>query len=390
MDHVIISLGLEAIDRITALADPVICNLQITQCYSELSAVMAERTARNANWCTFATWASRQAGQTIRKEDLASMLEAMRSNASAAAMPQPSLAAAQQAGALHQAAEILKIVWEVINPAEAFERASQAVARGNQKVFVEIGREFARFYQACLEAPAFDGEQFDSFCEQLRPGDPPDGQRYLRQAFAHYYQALFVQDAKTRAELMLLANLEIGFHEQIRLQPEIREALDAGFVDASQFNRRLARAILLQPGRLPLLRFFVQRLFGRLKPFETLINAFIEQLRQQARLLITWRMMGLKISTIRLRLGEDLPAKFPPLLQHIENVELQRLLAQIDPTPDSPRQSGAVDWADLPDRIHFIAELFRRYQLEEILWAPPFAPEQVAALKDGHLPLGRL
>src|SRR3990170_1084722 len=155
--NVIISPGLEAIDRITALADAVICNLQITQCYSELSAVMAERMARNANWCTFATWASRQAGQTIRKEDLARMLEAMRSNASVAAMPQPSLAAAQQAGALHQTAEILKIVWEVVNPAEAFERASQAVARGNQKVFAEIGREFARFYQACQEAPAFDG-----------------------------------------------------------------------------------------------------------------------------------------------------------------------------------------------------------------------------------------
>ena len=100
--------------------------------------------------------------------------------------------------------------------------------------------------------------------------------------------------------------------------------------------------------------------------------------------------MRLEISTLRLRLGEDLAAGFPPLLQHIENVELQRLLAQIDPTPDSPRQSGAADWADLPDRIHFIAELFRCYQLEQILWAPPFRPDQVAVLKDGHLPLGRL
>jgi hypothetical protein len=32
---------------------------------------MTKRLGPCANWCTFATWASRQAGQTIRGEDLA-------------------------------------------------------------------------------------------------------------------------------------------------------------------------------------------------------------------------------------------------------------------------------------------------------------------------------
>ena len=32
-----------------------------------------------------------------------------------------------------------------LNPASAFARAGDAVARGNKKVFEEIGREFARF-----------------------------------------------------------------------------------------------------------------------------------------------------------------------------------------------------------------------------------------------------
>src|SRR3990172_5182182 len=63
------------VDRIASLADPVIRNLQITQCYHELSAALAERTGLSANWCTFAAWASRQAGQTIRKEDLVRALE---------------------------------------------------------------------------------------------------------------------------------------------------------------------------------------------------------------------------------------------------------------------------------------------------------------------------
>lgn len=63
------------VERIRAVGDPVLRNLQITQCYHELSAAMAGRTGPGANWCTFATWASKQAGQTIRREDLARTLE---------------------------------------------------------------------------------------------------------------------------------------------------------------------------------------------------------------------------------------------------------------------------------------------------------------------------
>lgn len=53
-----------------AIASPVVRNLEITHCYGRLSAAMEQRTGRCANWCTFATWASRQAGRTIRGEDL--------------------------------------------------------------------------------------------------------------------------------------------------------------------------------------------------------------------------------------------------------------------------------------------------------------------------------
>ena len=64
------------VDRIAALTDPVLRNLQITQCYCELSRALAARIdGKPANWCTFATWASKQAGQTIRREDLARAFE---------------------------------------------------------------------------------------------------------------------------------------------------------------------------------------------------------------------------------------------------------------------------------------------------------------------------
>ncbi|MFL5899926.1 MAG: hypothetical protein ACJ75S_01830, partial [Solirubrobacterales bacterium] len=59
----------EEVGRIAALPDPVIRNLQITECYSRLAAAVADGRP-GANWCTFATWASRQAGGTIRGEDM--------------------------------------------------------------------------------------------------------------------------------------------------------------------------------------------------------------------------------------------------------------------------------------------------------------------------------
>ena len=60
--------------RICAIANPLVRNLQITDCYARLSRAFAARTGQRANWCTFATWASRQAGRTIRGEDLGDTL----------------------------------------------------------------------------------------------------------------------------------------------------------------------------------------------------------------------------------------------------------------------------------------------------------------------------
>ena len=56
--------------RIAALADPIARNRQITQAYHDLAVALARRLPGGANWCAVATWASRQAGQSIRGEDL--------------------------------------------------------------------------------------------------------------------------------------------------------------------------------------------------------------------------------------------------------------------------------------------------------------------------------
>ncbi|MBZ0277832.1 MAG: hypothetical protein K8I60_16920 [Anaerolineae bacterium] len=376
------------VDRIAALSDPVIRNLQITQCYHELALAMTARTGISANWCVFATWASKQAGQTIRKEDVARTLE----NMLFAAESLPDIAAsAQSLGSNHTEAEIQESVIEVLNPLAAFNRASDAVGRGNRKVYEEIGREFARFYALCLNDTAFDAKKITGFCEALRPGEPPEGQQYLRQAFTRYYQALFEGDAKTRAELMLLANIEIGYHEQTRLQPEIAEAMNAAFIDFRQFRRRLLKALFPYNGWLAEIRLFLLRLFDHPSPFDRLLDALLVEARRQAHLLITEYMMTIGLpNDVWLRLGDDVPGEFPDSLKQITLPDLRALLDRVDPTPDSTRDSGAVDWSRLPDRLHFIVDMFRCYHESADLFDPPFTAAQVADVKAGRLPEGQL
>jgi hypothetical protein len=380
------------VEQIASLEDAALRNLRITQCYHELARVMAPRAPGSANWCTFATWASKQAGQTIRKQDLARSLEGLLgSQAVVNQAAQRLAAAAQRLGAETSAEQILRFIMKVLDPEAAFTRSSQAVARGNLKVFAEIGREFARFYQELLDDAVYDAQKIARFCEALRPGEPPEGQAYLQRAFQHYYQAFFEGDEKARAELMLLANIEIGFHEQTRLQPEINEALAAPVLSPQDFTSNLLKA--LRPGwgwfSAPL--WGLLRLLGRLTQLDGAVEEYLSGAQRQAQLIVTETMMSLEVpGQVRLRLGEDLPASFPPLLAHINNPELGALLAQIDPTPDSTLDSGAAYWGDLPDRLHFIADLFRCFHQAAVLFEPPFTAEQVAAMKAGQLPQGRL
>jgi hypothetical protein len=376
------------VDRIAAQDDPVVRNLQITQCYHELSMALAAWLDRSANWCTFATWASKQAGQTIRQEDLARTLEAKLKYGPAATPLPPGAAADAQPAA---ASTVYETIWDVLDPRAPFQRASDAVARGNLKVFAEIAREFARYLASVQEGDARDTARIDDFCAALRPGDPPDGQHYLRNAFRRYELVRFEPQPARRAQFLLLANLEIGFHEQTRLQPEIVEAMAAPIFDPRQLHDRVVAALLHRESWAARARHFLRQLRGKPLRIDRIADAMIAAVRDEARLLISDQLMAIELpQATRLRLGRDLRAAYPPSLQTITEPEMRALLARIDPTPDSVTASGANDWGNLADRLHFIVELFRCYQEWAPLFNAPFSSEQVAALKAGRLPQGRL
>ena len=377
--------SLSGVDRIAALNDPVQRNFQITQSYHEISLVLAQRLGPVANWCTFATWASRQAGQTIRREDLLKALEHKLAAEPALSQGLYDIAkGALQKGSRMDKHRITKLVWETMDPKAAMNRASDAVARGNRKVYAEIAREFARFIESCFSDSNFDAEKIARFCNSLKPGDPPNGQEYLRRAFSHYYEALFEISQQKRAELILMANIECGFHEQTRLQPEIAEAMEAGVVDPKLFKDNLLRSLFPNQGWLGYAGSLFSAFFNRPTPLDMAIGKFVSEARHRIRLFLSANMMELGFPKgILLHLGKDLKAHFPAHLKHLTNPQLIALLKKVDPTPDSLTDTGAVDWANLYDRLHFIVDLFRCYQESPVLLGPPFGAEEVAAMKAG-------
>jgi len=377
----------EEIDRIAQKGDTIIRNLEITQCYHEISQRVAALIGASANWCTFATWASKQAGQTIRQEDLLRAFEERFTlSAEVSAALEGISSHFKTIGARLRAKAYRSAILQSLDPAAAFARASDAVARGNKKVFEEIGREFARFLDVVGDDTAIDRDKVAYFCATLRPGDPPVGQRFLAEAFMAYGAAR-CQSGKDKAESILLANLCAGFHEQTRLQPESADALNAAFGNAEDLKRDLLTS--LSPGFNRLSRWSVR--LDQTSDLDRILAGLIEAVNRLIRQVVTDHLMTLHLPGKEvLRLGRDLPNKFPEELAQISNPRLQEMLARVDLTRDSLCGSGAEDWANFSDRMHFIADFFRVYQMRQHLFEAPFTTRQAARLKSGKRPDGPL
>ncbi|MDA0184005.1 hypothetical protein OJ997_27100 [Solirubrobacter phytolaccae] len=340
--------------RIAAIRNPVLRNLEITHAYSLLSAEIAARGGVGANWCTFATWASRQAGRTIRGEDALGYIEQRLCVGRSLLHPFRSFGRwLLRKGLFDKSSRLGSAMARLRTPFDAVELASDAVARGNLKVFAEIGYEFARWLRE------------DAFAV-----DAP----LLQVAFASYEAAFVEEDPKRRAELMLRANLSIGLHEQTRLQPEIGEALDAPYVTAEELGRmlcgtsrpRLAKAV----GALAL-------------PAQSLVARF-------SREVITHSLMVLSLPGRILALGTHLEDAYPADLHELVEPELIALVSQYEPVPPAPDNCGAEDWANLEQRMHYIVHLFRVFHVDAQLAGPPFSASQVERFLAGVVPEGDL
>lgn len=380
----------EDVARIDGITDPVIRNLNITQGYYELSQAMSKYTDGNPNWCTFAVWASKQAGQSIRKEDLSRTFEQLFYNSPEITLLLNNLSEHSDIiKSLPEVKAISTFILKVINPEAAFDHSAGAVATGNRIVFSEIGGEFARFLTIFRSEQDFTEKNISRFCSSFNPGGPPDGQQMLKDAFNSYYEARLQNDSKSKAEMILYANLLIGYHEQTRLQPQILDALTLPLMSLDDLRHNILKELF--PGFWRRMRYYIAKLLKHKLPLDEAIDKLLELVKHELREVITEFIMTLFIPDNEiLKLGEDLKVGYPQELKTITNSKFKELLNKIDPTPDSVKDSGAEDWGDLADRIHFIADFFRAYFEHPQLYNSPFTDEQVKVLKAGQRPEGEL
>jgi hypothetical protein len=355
-------------------------NLRITQAYHELSTALAAATGAGANWCTLATWASKQAGQTIRGDDLGRKIEQALADSEAVAFAVSRLRDARRAlGRAVDANAVLAAIRDVCTPLLTITRVAAAVAQGNKKVFDEIGREVARF----LALPERNAQTVGTFCAGLAPGDPPDGQRLLADAFRDYVRAPSLVDDQARAERLFLANIRIGLHEQTRLQPEILDALNAPLPDPATVVRQLAEKLFPTSRGRPRSRLVARVL-------DEVAGRLLAHLRAIVREVVTAELMTITLPGGTLHLGRDLTGPFPEHLALLTDPDLVEFMREVDPTRDSPSESGARDWANFRDRMHYIADFFRMLHANADLFRPPFTAEQLVSIAAGRTPDGIL
>jgi hypothetical protein len=365
----------EDVETIAAGTQPILRNLQITLSYSDLSAAVAAFMPVNASWCTFATWASKQAGVTIRNEDLTQIARHRLEESTSLLEPIERLI--ELVGG--SATDHRRAIADHLAAVEPFRRAADAVSRGNKKVYEEIAREFARFLPVIASGRLADPSVLDAFCAGLRPGPPPDGQQLLADAFRAYYGARFTTDYVRAAQLVLLANLKVGFHEQTRLQPEIKAAIDAG-VDSLDDLQRLVKSSLID--ELPFLSRVLRFLPWIRRRYDALVGAIAGEAARVSEEVVTEHLMSITLPPARvLSLGRDLHLPIPAALEHLDNADLLALLTPLESASD-----GVPDWADMQYRMRYIAALFRCEQQDPALLGPPFTDEQIESIRAGTIP----
>jgi len=361
--------------RIAGLTNPVLRNLLITQRYRDLSfGLRGVLGPENANWSTFATWASKTAGQSIREEEVP---------------PEFTLFLQEEAKLSARLARFyerlgpFKGLAPKLSPFDLARAIIQEVARqiaeGNLRVYAELAPLFAEFAAKFSDPAGRSAPLFAKFEAGLKSGSAQaDGQDDLKRAFRAYFDATSAATPADRAQYILLGNVLIGLHEQTRLQENIAGALDAPFSERVYERFGAAGPKFLHP----LLRWVLRRGVG----------FFASELLDDWQRLATKLLMKLAAPNgDEIPLGADLPAEpFDPLLAKLTLPALVEFLQRYDSNLDTTQGSGAVNWTLLDDRMKFIGELFRVSQRDPSWFDQPFTPEQRTEIEAGRVPPGKL
>jgi hypothetical protein len=161
--------------------------------------------------------------------------------------------------------------------------------------------------------------------------------------------------------------------------------LNAPLPDSAVVMRQIAAALFPSMERLP--APLAHRVSAAL---EEVAGPLLEQFRSIVRAEVTEELMTLALPDGTLHLGRDLTGRFPPHLMALADRDLVAFLDAVDPTPNTLHGSGANGWANLAERMHFIADLFRLQHESAALFQAPFTPDQLRFIAAGRIPDGSL
>ena len=355
--------------RIAAVEDPVLRHLLVGRCYHVLGREIAKVVdQQNLNWSTFACWAAKAAGVSIRSERLQDYFK-----------NRLGLGGGDLRFVSRFTARFLSIfgLSRFVQTAalEALREASLEVIEGNRKVFSEIALLFARFIDLMRKNPT--DSELDTFKKTLQSGPIEEGgQELLKKAFSAWYDASRSESAGLRAQLILRGNCQIGFHEQSRLQPHIQAGLDAPI--RSIFSRQLRRALpsLIAAPLAALVRF--------------LVASFVHELSKLWIEVATRYALSLNLpSGAQISLEGESPApeeRYPADLQVLSDPKTEALIERFDDQLSTMHATDGTNWAEVQERMGFIVEFFRARQQDLGMFAPPFTPEQDLSLEEGDVP----
>ena len=363
----------EEIDAIVSQKNLLVRNLQITLGYYKVGRQLRQLVGdSNINWFGFGTYASKTAGQALRHEHLPSPLKS---------------AMIRAAGYDNTYIYLHNVLDGEDDPAtptpdgllsDVLSQVSLLVSQGNLMIFEELAWPFVDMVNTFAKKWEPDEDALQHFLDQhLRVGSFEEGgQDLLRESFTSFYQARFETDKKKKAELIYLANMLLGYHEQSRLQPVIEKAIAVPFD-------------LFTKGMIPENDNAINSMRKRI------VQRTIGFSRQMVLRTVTRMSMTYTLPTRELKLGSDLVAptglvNFPRELMTIENPRCIELIQKFNCGLDTLSGSAAGNWGSLNDRMNFLVDFFRSYQQYKPLFQKPFLDNQIPAIEAGQFPGGPL
>jgi hypothetical protein len=351
--------------------------------------------ACNANWFHFATW-----GTVTITRNIASERPPQRIDTLPLAMLRRWLTPA-----------VIRL------RASSGQRVSRALSWGQRLIFVSVCFSFAELVQWLEEDPDGDPRGFEltrerkgqiARAKQIMELGSWDEQPWIArdrhleaitEAFRFYIHARRTEDPRVSARCMLGGNVLLTAVEQDLVDSAVKLVVDhIPQTAAAALDQRAARLVerwtdvprqvtsLQLPYRYPHARAALDAAWSRL---------------------MTDQVLVMTLPTETLRLGRDIPPRwpgqpyFPPDLLHLrarpDGVDeespdaevLDRvadLIASFDRTTGDGRDSAARDWRRWDERMNWAATLMRSRQHDESVFWAPYSREDAQSIVAGRLP----